>query len=104
MGAGEMPLDWRVRVGSAVGSGGSSVATTLPLDTSTLSSPVPKQTTPPLTLQASKQATLPPAAGYYAAGYRFVDSLTGQATPPVYLPVQQVALSLTSTDKQKKAA
>jgi hypothetical protein len=55
-------------------------------------------------------------AGYYAAGYRFVNSATGQATEPVYLDIQQVTLSIsqgnsnkgkaesTSNGKTKKAA
>jgi len=49
-------------------------------------------------------------SGYYAAGYRFVNSATGQATEPKYLTVQQVTLSLASgkdekgTGKAKKAA
>ena len=38
-------------------------------------------------------------SGYYAAAYRFVNSLTGQATEPVYLPVQQVTLSLSDGGK-----
>lgn len=47
-------------------------------------------------------------AGFYAAGYRFVNSATGQATEPVFLAVQSVALSLSAGNqtsaKLKKAA
>lgn len=45
-------------------------------------------------------------AGYYAAGYRFVNSLTGQETALVTLPVQQVTLSLAKggSSENKKAA
>lgn len=43
-------------------------------------------------------------SGLYAAGYRFVNTATGQTTPIQYLPVQQVTLSLSQGDKQKKAA
>ena len=49
-------------------------------------------------------------AGYYAAGYRFVKTATGQATDIVALPVTTIALSLAdggsveSTSSKKKAA
>ena len=54
----------------------------------------------------SHQLVLP--AGYYAAAYRFVQTQTGEATEPVYLPLQQVTLSLSTSNKtsvkQSKAA
>ncbi len=44
--------------------------------------------------------------GYYAAGYRFVNTLTGQATNLIPIGVQTVALMVVSNDeeKRKKAA
>jgi len=43
-------------------------------------------------------------AGYYAAGYRFVKTATGQATSLVTLPVQTVAFSMVESDAPKKKA
>ena len=43
-------------------------------------------------------------AGYYAAGYRFVKTATGQASPIVTLPVQTVAFSLAADGAPKKKA
>jgi len=45
-------------------------------------------------------------AGYYAAGYRFINTLTGQTSETHYLSVQQVTLSVevSNTEKQRKAA
>jgi hypothetical protein len=46
------------------------------------------------------------APGYYAAAYRFVNKLTGQATKLEYLPVQGVTLAIEQGGKStsKKAA
>ena len=51
-----------------------------------------------LTEDEGNEFTVPVAPGPYAAQYRFVNRLTGQATPlvsiPVSIPVSGVALSL----------
>lgn len=43
-------------------------------------------------------------AGFYAAGYRFVNTLTGQATEPVYLTTQTVTLSLSAGGRNSSKA
>lgn len=50
----------------------------------------------------TRDITVP--AGFYAVGYRFVNNLTGQATEPVYLPLQTVTLSLSDGGKNTKPA
>ena len=52
----------------------------------------------------SKDVTVP--AGYYAAGYRFVNTQTGQSTDMIPLTIQLVGLSVTSSNfnEKKKAA
>jgi hypothetical protein len=52
---------------------------------------------------------VPVRPGWYSVGYRFVKASTGQATPLIALPMQQVFLATESTEtqlphRQKKAA
>ncbi|MBS1723230.1 MAG: hypothetical protein JSS66_09795 [Armatimonadetes bacterium] len=50
----------------------------------------------------SQDVNVPP--GYYAAGYRFVNTSTGQATRLQTIGVQQVSLALEQAPKQSKKA
>ncbi len=45
-------------------------------------------------MESEGPTTVPVPTGFYAAAYRFVNTLTGQATHPQTLPVQTVAFSV----------
>ncbi|MCW5947497.1 MAG: hypothetical protein KIT74_10770 [Fimbriimonadales bacterium] len=54
-------------------------------------------------VSTEQATTINVPTGYYAAAYRFVNTLTGQDTPLVYLPVQTVALSVTEHKPAKSS-